>query len=352
MRVGIYSPYLNILGGGERYILTMGEYLARNGRVDIFWDDIGIKEKLHKYLNIDLERVNFVDNIFRRENLLKRTLSLRKYDLLVYVSDGSLFFSPARKNILVIQSPAHCPKLTSLAMKLKFRNWQTVLCYSLFVKKIIDRNLPRPSVVLAPPVDIASFRPQEKKNIILSVGRFFPWLHSKKQEILVRAFKELCQGGLTGWQLYLVGKSEEGALDYLGKIRKESEGYPVEIMEDLSFPELTKIYGQAKIYWHATGFGEDLEKHPEKAEHFGITTVEAMAAGCVPIVINAGAQPEIVRDRNNCLWDSLEDLKKKTLNIIKNEDLRQRLSREAEIRSQDFSREKFFQRLDEIVKFK
>ncbi len=350
MQTGIYSPYLNILGGGERYILTMGKYLAGNGRVDVFWDDIGIKEKLNKYLNIDLERVNFVDNIFREENLLKRTLSLRKYDLFVYVSDGSLFFSPAGKNILVVQSPAHCPRLKGLGMKIKFGNWQTILCYSLFVKKIIDKNLPRPSTVLAPPVDIASFKPQEKKNIILSVGRFFPWLHSKKQEILVKAFKELCREGLTGWQLYLVGKNEEGGQEYLKNIRKEAEGYPIEIMTDVSFAELTKIYGLAKIYWHATGFGEDLEKHPEKAEHFGITTVEAMAAGCVPVVINTGAQPEIVLDHDNCLWDSLEDLKKKTLAIIGNEDLRQRLSREAQIRSQDFSQEKFFQRLDEIIK--
>ena len=30
-------------------------------------------------------------------------------------------------------------------------------------------------------------------------------------------------------------------------------------------------------------------------EHFGITTVEAMAAGCVPVVIDKADQREIVR---------------------------------------------------------
>ncbi len=349
MKIGIYSPYLNILGGGERYILTMGNYLGGKSRVEVFWDEKGIKDKLDRYLKIDLKRVNFVDNIFRRDNLLKRTIFLGKYDLFVYVTDGSLFFSPAKRNVLVVQSPAHCPRITSLAMKLKFRNWQTVLCYSLFVKKIIDKNLPLPSLVLPPPVDTASFRPLEKKNIILSVGRFFPWLHSKKQEVLIQAFKKLYKGGLSDWQLYLVGKSEKGAEDYLEKIKKEAQGYPIKIITDASFSELAEIYGQAKIYWHATGFGEDLEKNPEKAEHFGITTVEAMAAGGVPVVINAGAQPEIVQDKDNCLWETLEELERKTLNLINNQELWQKLSFEANLRSQNFSQEKFFERLNEII---
>lgn len=350
MKIGLYSPYLDILGGGERYILTMGQYWGETHQVDVFWDDLLLKEKLSKYLNLDLKRVNFVDNIFRRQNLLKRLIVLRDYDLFIFVTDGSLFFSPAKQNILVIQSPAHCPNLTSSGMRFKFKSWQTVLCYSSFVKKIIDKKLPRPSTVLPPPVDTASFSPEEKKNIILSVGRFFPWLHSKKQEVLIRAFKELWQKGLAGWELCLVGKSEKGAEDYLEKIKKETQGFPIKIITDASFSQLAKIYGQAKIYWHATGFGENLEKHPEKAEHFGITTVEAMAAGCVPVVIKAGAQPEIVQNKSEYLWETLEELGAKTLKIVKDQNLWRRLSLAAQKRSQDFSKERFSQRLDEIIK--
>jgi len=38
MRAAIYDPYLDTLGGGERYCLTVAEILLKNGwQVDLFW---------------------------------------------------------------------------------------------------------------------------------------------------------------------------------------------------------------------------------------------------------------------------------------------------------------------------
>ena len=65
---------------------------------------------------------------------------------------------------------------------------------------------------------------------------------------------------------------------------------------DSSGAELDALYRGAAVYWHATGLDEDIDDDPVRAEHFGITTVEAMSAGAVPVVIAAGGQPEIVRD--------------------------------------------------------
>ena len=42
--------------------------------------------------------------------------------------------------------------------------------------------------------------------------------------------------------------------------------------------------------------GEDAERHPERFEHFGISVVEAMAAGAVPLVFGAAGPGEIVQD--------------------------------------------------------
>ena len=63
---------------------------------------------------------------------------------------------------------------------------------------------------------------------------------------------------------------------------------------DASGAELRDLYGRASIFWHAAGLGEDPERHPDRYEHFGITTVEAMSAGAVPVVIDAAGQAEIV----------------------------------------------------------
>ena len=66
-------------------------------------------------------------------------------------------------------------------------------------------------------------------------------------------------------------------------------------------PSSRDLYGRASIFWHAAGLGEDPERHPDRYEHFGITTVEAMSAGAVPVVIDAAGQVEIVEHGANGL---------------------------------------------------
>ncbi len=105
---------------------------------------------------------------------------------------------------------------------------------------------------------------------------------------------------------------------------------------NLNFDALVKLYGESSIYWHAAGYGEE---DPTKMEHFGISTVEAMAAGCVPIVINKGGQKEIVDD-SECgfLWNDLETLKKLTLKVILDQRLRDNFSKKAIKKAQLFSK--------------
>ena len=79
---------------------------------------------------------------------------------------------------------------------------------------------------------------------------------------------------------------------------------------NVEYGKLRQLYSQATLYWHATGYGENEAHHPERFEHFGITPVEAMAAGCVPIVLGKGGLPEIVEhDKSGFLWNTLDELK-------------------------------------------
>ena len=38
MKLGFFSPYLDTFGGGERYMLTIAETLAKSNQVDILLD--------------------------------------------------------------------------------------------------------------------------------------------------------------------------------------------------------------------------------------------------------------------------------------------------------------------------
>ena len=99
------------------------------------------------------------------------------------------------------------------------------------------------------------------------------------------------------------------------------------------------------------GYAQDDDAHPEWMEHFGIATVEAMAAGCVPVVINKGGQCEIVEHGvNGFLWNTLDELASYTLQLIEDETLRARMSMAARARSRTFDRDHFVARFEDLMK--
>jgi glycosyltransferase involved in cell wall biosynthesis len=203
--------------------------------------------------------------------------------------------------------------------------YQTVWANSRFSQEWINRYWQRKSSVLYPPVDTVRIRPGPKKQQILSVGRFFAGQHNKKHGLMIRAFRAMVDAGLSGWEMHLVGGSMPGEASerYLARLRELAKGYPISIQTDVDSLELVRFYAESAIYWHASGYGENEERHPERFEHFGITTVEAMAAGCVPVVIGKGGQPEIVQhERNGMLWHTMDQLRDLTWRLIRDEDLR------------------------------
>ena len=164
----------------------------------------------------------------------------------------------------------------------------------------------------------------KKENIILHVGRFRVIDETvggakdyKKQYVMIEAFRKMSRK-MPDWKFVLaVSVKDDDRVDFDSLIR-EAKGHPIEFLVNKTNDKLWKQYSRAKIYWHASGFGEDLERHPEFAEHFGISTVEAMGAGAVPVVFNAGGQKEIVEDNiNGFLWNTLSELEEKTLLLIR-----------------------------------
>jgi glycosyltransferase involved in cell wall biosynthesis len=230
--------------------------------------------------------------------------------------------------------------------------YRAVWATSRFSREWIGRYWQRESSVLYPPVDRVRFCPGPKKNQILSVGRFFAGQHNKKHAFMVRSFKEMVDAGLSGWELHLAGGTMPGEAHerYLAGLRELAEGYPIRFHADSEAQDLSRLYGESAIYWHASGYGEDEERHPERFEHFGITTVEAMAAGCVPVVIARGGQPEIVQHgRNGMLWHTMVELKEHTWHLIRDEDSRRQLAIVARQDSQRFGQPRFESELQALL---
>lgn len=237
-------------------------------------------------------------------------------------------------------------------------SYDIIWAISEFTHHWIQRYWQRPSAILYPPVDVEQFQPRGKRNQILSVGRFFFGSHNKKHLVMIRAFKEMVAGGLAGWELHLAGgktssdaHNRQADEQYIDQLVAEAQGYPIHLHFDIPFQDLVALYGESSLYWHATGYGEDEEQEPIKFEHFGITTVEAMASGCVPVVIAKGGQPEIVQSgKNGFLWNTLPELQEATQRLIDNPALRRELSGSALRAARGYGREAFFSRLDTYLR--
>ncbi len=353
MKIALYDPYLDALGGGEKYMLTAAECLSKKHEVSILWDDVQDIERVEERFDLDLSKVKISRNIFGPQvSFIQRLLQSRQYDVILYLSDGSIPLVLSKKLILHLQFPIEWVK-SDIKTKVKLKKVHSVICNSQFTKEFVDKKLGIASTVLYPPVEIKR-KEIPKENIILHVGRFMQTDKDgddyKKQYFMIETFKQLIDEKLADWKFVIAASVRTRDLAQFQKMQATAAGYPISFIVNATNDDLWKEYNRAKIYWHASGFGENIEKNPERAEHFGISTVEAMGAGAVPVVINAGGQKEIINDaENGVLWDTQAELKEKTLALIRDDKTLKNLSSQAQKDVQNFSKEEFCKQLDALM---
>lgn len=355
MRIGVYDPYLDDLGGGEKYMMSIASCLSDKNEVKVFWNKQEDVDILLQRFNINLSKISLVENVFSStSSLVRRLFVTSTYKEIIVLSDGSIPLVASKKLFLHIQQPLNNSQTKSLWGRFKLSRVNKVFCNSIYTKEFVDKALNINATVIYPPVSIHA-KQMKKENIVLHVGRFRVKNVSvgdyKKQHIMIDVFKDMVTKGLKNWKFVLaVGVMEKDEIEF-EKIKQGVKGFPIEFAINKTNEQLWDVYSKAKIYWHASGYGEDLRKHPEYAEHFGISTVEAMGSGAVPVVINAGGQKEIVKEgENGLLWDSLDELQEKTLFLIKNIKEWEKLSESAKKRAQDFSYEKFSENVHNLLK--
>jgi glycosyltransferase involved in cell wall biosynthesis len=382
MKVGIFVPYVLIYGGGEKYACKIAEILSREHDVDLVTFDIpereaaGVLKTLENRLNVTLDGVNLKvltipgiashhPSVSRLTKSIVLSRCSKQYDLFINQTLESPFPVPGRanKNILIVQVPPtnlKTPRLMGCAgMKVfldsNLTTYDRIVVNSNFVKKTVEQKYARKADVLYPPIDIPPEHQILKERFILSVGRFFVGWHSKKQLEMIQAFKQLCNDAKLAdahWEYHLVGGvfNDESSKQYKKMCEQEAEGYPIFLHFNAPSETVKDLYSRSTLFWHATGFNEDENKYPEKMEHFGITTAEAMSYGCIPVVVAKGGQPEIVHHGlNGLLWNNIDELKESTLNLIKDPEKREKLAKAAIETSQQFQTDQFEIKAQELL---
>jgi len=367
VRVGIYDHAGHFPGGGQRYVAEMASVMQDRYDVTYIFNNEVSLDQYKEWFDLDLsrcavkilpirffaERDQFMidegmvmledDNVFdivARESL--------QYDIFINsnmlgkvnpLSPVSVFVChfPDRKRSHFF----HVDKYTHLLINGDYTG-----------KWVRKRWKLNPTEKIYPPVHMYDSRSsaENKEHFILSVSRF-EIAGSKKQIEMVKAFDHLCRKHpehTHGWKLVLAGGSVPDN-PYLDKVRDAIAGTAceIEVLANIPVERIRDLYRRAAIFWHACGLDED---RPERVEHFGMTTVEAMQNYCVPIVIDGGGQREIVQhEQNGFRFGSIEDLQRYTLRLLKDADERRRLAAAAYERSHCFNRDVFRSELDKFL---
>lgn len=384
-RIGILDHTGPSLGGAQLVAGYLASILSRSYHVDLIgeWKEFGI-EKIASAFALDLSRVRqrhypgasagfgFPGEYgLLRQFKRSRDLTL-PYDLFIYSGHGAPPFCRARKGLVYCHFPFEASpdietrqnpswhqrnrldrrirrKVYQSIWRARMRSYDVILANSSFTADWIERRWGMHAETVYPPVDL-TVPCATKENLIVSVGRFDGAKGRKGHLAQVEAFRKVVTTE-HAWRLCLIG-SCFGSQDQanVASLRQAAGGLPVEFAVNAERTAVSSLLAKAKIFWHTAGIDNAEKEKPYKAEHFGIATVEAMRAGCTPVVIASGGQSEIIQQGiNGVLCRDMRELVEATLSLARNGDVLAAFGERARQRSTAFTGAAFERNIQRIV---
>jgi glycosyltransferase involved in cell wall biosynthesis len=365
--LAVYDHTLHLIGGGEKYGCTLAQALQDDFDVTLIGHQPVTTGDLMRWYDLDLSRcrVKIMPlEFFASKNqgridpdlVSARTANpffavsreSGNYDFFVNNSMMEMVYPLANISLFV----CHFPERQKGAY-FYVPHYRHLIVNSRYTATWVENKWGlSPSHHIYPPVDMepAAGEIPLKEKVILAVARFESG-GSKQQLEMISAFARLraeAPEAMRDWKLILCGGSID-ANPYLDNVRAVLEArpaLPVQLQVNIPLAELKAWYGRAAIFWHFCGLGQS---NPARVEHFGMSTVEAMQNGCLPIVFDGGGQREIVENGiTGFRFSSARELREQTLRAIADPELRQRIVRAARLRGADFNRAVFSARVRDL----
>ena len=307
MRIAIIIRNLKYFGGGERDVVSLVEGLNKNSIIpDIFSEQTAspeeIEERFGKSIRFAFKKIpmpkqrllHFLKELFCMSPIAGQ---LKSYDFVYdFTNKPPLTFKSKKylKYIYVLYDQRSVKatwqtrfytvvthSLANLGLK-KFKKFHPGIInitQSEFIQNEVEQKTGIKTPIIYPPVDIKKFSCHSlKRSGVVSLGRFSPDKNHFWQFELAKKFP------LTNFTI--IGSASRDKEGYLNNLKKMISGESlknVNLQVNAPFEQVRTALCQSQIFLHTT-----IE------EHFGISTVEAIASGCLPLVHDSGGQREVV----------------------------------------------------------
>ncbi|WP_295401026.1 glycosyltransferase [uncultured Thiocystis sp.] len=310
----LYSPFPLGPGGGEKYLLTLAAVVAERYQTTLVFPELNSIHRLKMVaedLNVSADGLS----ILSWNEALRRP----KPDLWIVMGNEIVPSVPAigQHNLYHCQFPFPLDFMVRPDALQSLEGYSAFIVNSRFTRDEVARQLllyglpALPIHVISPPcwdgdlearlraIQVKPTWRRARGLSLLNVGRFFRHGHNKRQDIVLDVVERLrAARRAQGWDIDAtllggVSKSEE---DYYNGLVLRAKSLDVRLASNVEFSEIEAAYQEADCYLHAAGFGRPEGFSPHELEHFGITVVEAMVRGVIPLVYKAGGPYEIVRD--------------------------------------------------------
>ena len=209
---------------------------------------------------------------------------------------------------------------------------RTLLSVSNYTGRFVKKKWNRESLTVYPPCPVEDYAPlsnrQTRENLVVTIGRIVP-------EKRFHVFVELSRI-VPGTRFVAIGSLSKEARGYYEKLK----GIAPENFSFVVSPlrKVKEILSRAMAYVHCA-----------EGEHFGITIVEGMAAGCVPVVHDSGGPTEIVTPEVGFRWRNIVSAAQHIRTLAENDVLREKLSLAASSRARQFNAEAFESEVKKVL---
>ncbi|OAQ19870.1 glycosyltransferase [Thermosulfurimonas dismutans] len=361
--IALYTPFPITIGGGENYFLSMGAALSKIANIVFITEEYTSRTRI-SFVCRDLGIEQFEFEVMKRNEVGKYY-----FDLAIVMGNEIVpsWIPPAQKIIYLCQFPFPL-------YHVKYHDFSSYdkidlyIAYSFFVKENIQKEIEKyslpekPIEVIYPPSNLPNYTVDEilekklrnkNKKMFISIGRFQSHGHNKRQDVIAKILSEASTKlPIEG---YIFGGLRESPEDkeFFQKVRSYQNKGVLLVKANVDRDTIESHLLRSHFYIHATGLGINPGVEPYKCEHFGITLVEAMAYGCIPLAYKCGGPKEILESHNvGYVFSSEDELKNLVFDLIEmdieSEEYWITVEKCMKV-AENFSRENFYKKVSNII---